>query len=892
MGFSNETDRLAQRTEEKLTTYPGATKALPWKDKKEGNSARARFFTNTSNPFAPVFRMTLQSSEGKDINAIWAKLKADNQPKRKQVAAAKTSSVVGQSDSGTKDEDLGKLQETSQADAKEAGASGSDVSERLNIPSAVGKGECSAQFKDVAEAEALFARTINALTEDNHVTRRSALNYLASSLRTCEEIDLRTDVFVEVVAKPLLRRFADKNEKCRELAILTLLENIEVCKEDAVESLLAYCFPVLQERLNLAGGSDGENRSLIEIGAELLQASHVNRVDIADFARISKQRGWPLEPSEEVRLLLVKLLRKIMHYGSHVLKPYAQECCEILLVLTHDPFHEILLENSKCLKEFADVMGNKLWMISKILLAAFALNLSHRRQAVRVAVIEAISPLVFTGAHESLLDLCSFRDPNVVPIRAFFGNDIKINYMGKLITDSCVKVRRTLVRTVGSWMLELPERRDHESRLLPYVLSGLIDEDEEVQSEALQIIGKLGELYIYDNAEDMKDKLYYLPDEAHAHGWMDGGVWKGIADGSIAVPKPFRDRPALGVRLLVQQNFKGSLTALSKELSSWQEEPRLKAAKLLRIFLVCMEDYISSCLEKLLPALCQARITEDKDIIKAVMEATQILSWYTDPSLSLSLLKPRLSDSFEIKTRESALSILTSVVRGSDQVGTISGNLEDLAKFVHEFDLTTTNDSVLKRTTISFCVAVFDACWKAKREEPVASLIEALLLLSSDSSGNDAAGSACSYATETLKTILGKHSQPLRMKALRRVLKKLCEEEKFLDNLLPELHVLSVCKIFQLIDQGGWCLDQSQVYQECQEDLLVALNFFSCALDSGPAFLPWTMQCLLSTVHIIMEAVPTNLLGETQRASVISRLETYVKEHNLDLNMADMKISD
>ena len=84
-----------------------------------------------------------------------------------------------------------------------------------------------------------------------------------------------------------------------------------------------------------------------------------------------------------------------------------------------------------------------------------------------------------------------------------------------------------------------------------------------MQAEALQILQRLGDLYVLDNAEDMKDKLYYLPDEAHAHGWMDGGVWKAIGDGHVPIPRPFEERPSLGVRLLVQQNFRGSLTALS-----------------------------------------------------------------------------------------------------------------------------------------------------------------------------------------------------------------------------------------------------------------------------------------------------------------------------------------
>ncbi|QDZ17634.1 putative axonemal dynein assembly factor [Chloropicon primus] len=786
---------------------------------------------------------------GKDINEIWAKLKADNLPRKGAAKDAEVRTGVGER--------------------------GAELVAAVAAPAAA-EVECLDGYKDVEGAENLFKRTLNSLTEGDHGVRRRAIRCLAASLRSCEDLELRTDVFVEVVAKSLLRRFVDKNESCRELAIVAVTENVEACKEDAVESLLAYCMPVLEERLNLKGGT--ESRSLVEIGAEVLQHSHVNRCDITDFSRMAKQRGTQVEASEEVRLLLVKLMRAMIKYGKHALKPYAQDYCEILLVLAKDPFHEVLVECCWCLKDFVEAMGSKLWMVSKILLAGFAPVLEHRRQLVRIAAIEAISPLVFTGAHESLLDLCSFRDPNIVPVRAFFGNDLKINYMGKLITDSCVRVRQALVRCVGSWLLELPERRDHESRLLPYLLSGLIDDDERVQAEALGTLEKLGDLYISDNAEDMKDKLYYLPDEAHAHGWMDGSVWKAIEEGRVPVPKPFTRRPSLGTRLLVQQNFRGSLTALSSELSSWQEEPRLKAAKLLRIFLVCMEDYVASCLEKLLPALCQAHVTEDKAIKKAVTEATRILSWYTDPGLSFSLLKARLSGSFEMRTRESALSVLTAVVLGSDQVGTIAGHEESLARCMLDEGLAVTNDTALKRATAGLCGAVGGVCSRSKGRggEATSRVAGALVLLSSDTVGRDGAQNpACALALDSLGDLLRGlgGDDGLRVQVLRRVLTNLCEEEKFLDNIPPELHVVAVCKVFSSLEAGAWSLRRAKACGDCEAEVAGALRFLSRALETGPVFSKVTLEKLASAVGLLLGDLPISSFGEQERRVLVGEVE-------------------
>lgn len=43
-----------------------------------------------------------------------------------------------------------------------------------------------------------------------------------------------------------------------------------------------------------------------------------------------------------------------------------------------------------------------------------------------------------------------------------------------------LQVRLEFLRVVGDWMLRLRERSDHEGRLLPYILAGLVDEAPQV----------------------------------------------------------------------------------------------------------------------------------------------------------------------------------------------------------------------------------------------------------------------------------------------------------------------------------------------------------------------------------------------------------------------------
>lgn len=102
-----------------------------------------------------------------------------------------------------------------------------------------------------------------------------------------------------------------------------------------------------------------------------------------------------------------------------------------------------------------------------------------------MAAIEAVTPLLIAGGHECILDLTAFRSPNIVPIKAFYGDDLKVNYFGKLATDGVPAVRAAFLDMVGTLMRTLDERNEHEARLLPYLLSALSDEAASIQEAAM-----------------------------------------------------------------------------------------------------------------------------------------------------------------------------------------------------------------------------------------------------------------------------------------------------------------------------------------------------------------------------------------------------------------------
>jgi hypothetical protein len=243
-------------------------------------------------------------------------------------------------------------------------------------------------------------------------------------------------------------------------------------------------------------------------------------------------------------------------------------------------------------------------------------NLTHRRAKVRVATLRAIRGLMHCGAHETILDLVAFQHPNLVPVKAFYGDDQKVNYFGKLATDGSVQVRCEFVRVIGDWMTTLIERLDHESRLLPYVISALTDEADVVQKEAMDLMDRLGVQYEKEHEKDLKKLMYYMPEAF-------GEDLYGVGEDALTLPPPFTKRPRLGSRILIKNNFKSVVNPVIGEMSSWQIELRAKAAVLLRTMLVFLEDNALQHVSH----LCDAFISASKDdaVVREVKECCKLV---------------------------------------------------------------------------------------------------------------------------------------------------------------------------------------------------------------------------------------------------------------------------
>jgi hypothetical protein len=140
-----------------------------------------------------------------------------------------------------------------------------------------------------------------------------------------------------------------------------------------------------------------------------------------------------------------------------------------------------------------------LFHFTEIMARAVLLPVVSKKSKVRIAGLEALGNILYCGVwkyNSNVMEiLIGFRDPNVVAIRDFFEYTTKINYLAVLAKDPKVQCREYFIRCLGDWLTVLPDKADHETRLLPYLLSGLFDSEESIRKITHDIIEDIGAIY-------------------------------------------------------------------------------------------------------------------------------------------------------------------------------------------------------------------------------------------------------------------------------------------------------------------------------------------------------------------------------------------------------------
>lgn len=250
---------------------------------------------------------------------------------------------------------------------------------------------------------------------------------------------------------------------------------------------------------------------------------------------------------------------------------------------------------------------------------------------------------------------------------------MSVNTLAELASHKNPRVRARCCEMLSSFLLFLPDRYDHQQRLLPYTLSLINDESPMIQHAALECIEKCGFQYEQEHPDDVVERIQLGVDGDH------------LTDYDDELPEPFTGRPSLGARLFVRSNTCRFYLAVLGELSNWKGQTRKRSADLLLIMAVYCEEHLTKDFRHIINAASKAIELESNDEIDSaylnaldsIKKVVCLMSKYIDPASYFPLLAPRISGdgasatsyaedgAHSEKTRHSHLIILSSLIQGA-----------------------------------------------------------------------------------------------------------------------------------------------------------------------------------------------------------------------------------
>lgn len=488
-----------------------------------------------------------------------------------------------------------------------------------------------------------LSRAIQQINDDNPETRRVGLETLDDVFGTSVALpSAAASEMLHVLSRPLLRRFEDQAEKNREIALKVFSALVD--RAEDVRSYLPLIFPVLYARGNAAHFDS--QIGLFTHDAESLDAFKRGKaIQRPDFdAALERERIFKVtEPSEELRAMLCRLLIVLLMKSPTF---YLHEGLSLLAGATRDPFAEVQVRAANGIAQLCRVplIQDLLVPYGSALARAVMPMLRHRHARVRTAAVRALHRSVaithkakWRGAGtDAIADLVGFREDNVIPTASFYQPEVRYNYLAGLTRDASVAVRLATIECLADWFSTLLDRRDHQPRLLAYMLNYAIDDAEEVRLVALAGLEVAGKEYASEaRGDDVIDRLQY---------GVDGD---GRANHDPAgLPWPFETRPSLGARMIVRAFCHRFLGPTLDELVSWRTEARRQSALLLRVVIVYCEDHLTQELARLVSAFCRtlkkARREADEKQRDLVLDCCRTLGRYVVPESILQFLSPRV----------------------------------------------------------------------------------------------------------------------------------------------------------------------------------------------------------------------------------------------------------
>lgn len=352
------------------------------------------------------------------------------------------------------------------------------------------------------------------------------------------------------------------------------------------------------------------------------------------------------EQSEVARLRFVGLLQSIVSAASseEELKPICGDLISILMKLLTVPHPEC---NVRVCSLFIALSGKmRLNAISSVIVEKALPLLGHRQSTVRIHAIQLIESMLLNGGHEAIQKLSGFREHNVVPLKWWFEGEARANYFGALCTHSKLSVRKAFHVMVSNVMSRMPERYDYKTLLLSYVVSGLQDHNQDIQSMAFDNIERIGKMHEKDEYNDLKRTLFFQKQAEEIRRRYLGD------DDEFPLPFPFKHRPCLGSRILFREHFGRVIFTALSELKDWKLNIRVMAVLLVRNLLIYSEEYCTQHTETLLVALRKIIADQNSVISQTAKECSMLIGKFVYPMVWIDYLSDAMFHEFEVNTVE------------------------------------------------------------------------------------------------------------------------------------------------------------------------------------------------------------------------------------------------
>ncbi|XP_046385055.1 dynein axonemal assembly factor 5 isoform X2 [Ischnura elegans] len=542
----------------------------------------------------------------------------------------------------------------------------------------------------------VILRHSSLLLSEDKKKRKTALENIRNELFENNECQPEfLDQIYTQIQRNLLKCLSDNSEICREISISLITDILSTLP--ANDKYLISLMPILAERI---GGQEVK------------------------------------EPSEEVRLLSVVLLKNIINKYGSLLIPYLNEIIQILSKTLLDPYPMVKRESCECTSCTAVHLSKQFHMQSETVVKPLLKVISHQHFKVRVAGVKAIGDVILRGNSKSVDDV--------------------VGPLAERLFDQSVPVRAAVAQIVGNWFLHLPDRYSYFHKLLPIILTCLMDDMNEVWEVAMDYWKKAGDQYEMENENELKDVKDFIREPPSHY--------------------PPTERPNLGCRTLVKNNLSKILPALVKELDDWTPEVRLKSAGLLYQLLLHSESAMTLNLDRILSGLYVAARDEEKNVTTQVEKSAELIGYFVPSHTYCGLILPVLENS----PSSNHLFIFAAILRGSPKHELLK-ELQSIGKLLSTAAICQNIKSDFQGNLLKCCQSVVLVCSETSCEIS-ACLFRILLSLNSLSAESD----------------ISKASEELLCK-LRDFEKIQTSDEFYQKYIGPVLEELS-------ITAGSWCV--------------------------------------------------------------------------------------